>query len=82
LQQKKLHVLRDYVIEHKQVTDILFTGGDPMIMKAKVFASYIEPLLEADIPNLQTIRIGTKALAYWPYKFTSDDDSDEMIQFI
>jgi KamA family protein len=76
---KEASLLRDYVIENKQVTDILFTGGDPMIMKAKIFASYIEPLLEADIPNLQTIRIGTKALAYWPYKFTSDDDSDEMI---
>jgi L-lysine 2,3-aminomutase len=36
-------------------------------------------LLDADIPNLQTIRIGTKALSYWPYKFTSDDDADEMI---
>lgn len=76
---KEASLLRDYVIENKQVTDILFTGGDPMIMKAKVFATYIEPLLEADIPNLQTIRIGTKALAYWPYKFTSDDDSDEML---
>ncbi|MBK8368746.1 MAG: lysine 2,3-aminomutase [Bacteroidetes bacterium] len=76
---KEATLLRDYVIEHKQVTDILFTGGDPMIMKAKVFATYIEPLLEADIPNLQTIRIGTKALAYWPYKFTSDDDSDELL---
>lgn len=76
---KEATFLRDYVIENRQVTDILFTGGDPMIMKAKIFATYIEPLLEADIPNLQTIRIGTKALAYWPYKFTSDDDADELL---
>jgi L-lysine 2,3-aminomutase len=71
--------LRDYVIQNKEVTDILFTGGDPMIMKASVFASYIEPLLEAKPGNLQTIRIGTKALGYWPYKFVSDEDSDEML---
>ncbi|HRG00523.1 MAG TPA: lysine 2,3-aminomutase [Bacteroidia bacterium] len=76
---KEASLLRDYVIENKQVTDILFTGGDPMIMKAKVFATYIEALLYADIPNLQTIRIGTKALAYWPYKFTSDDDTEELL---
>ncbi|MEO6304341.1 MAG: lysine 2,3-aminomutase [Bacteroidia bacterium] len=76
---KEANQLRDYVIENPQVTDILFTGGDPMIMKAKIFASYIEPLLNADIPNLQTIRIGTKALGYWPYKFISDDDADEML---
>lgn len=76
---KEASLLRDYLIENKQVTDILFTGGDPMIMKAKIFATYIEPLLEANIPNLQTIRIGTKALGYWPYKFTSDEDANEML---
>lgn len=76
---KEATLLRDYVKKNRQVTDILFTGGDPMIMKAKIFATYITPLLEADIPNLQTIRIGTKALAYWPYKFTSDDDADELL---
>ncbi|MBN8703984.1 MAG: lysine 2,3-aminomutase [Bacteroidetes bacterium] len=72
--------LKDYVIQNNQVTDILFTGGDPMIMKAKIFASYIEPLLEAKPENLQTIRIGTKALGYWPYKFVSDDDTDELLR--
>lgn len=71
--------LKDYVVQHKEVTDILFTGGDPMIMKAKIFASYIEPLLQAKPENLQTIRIGTKALGYWPYKFVSDDDADELL---
>lgn len=76
---REASLLRDYVKENKQVTDVLFTGGDPMIMKTKIFASYVEPLLEADIPNLQTIRIGTKALAYWPYKFISDDDADDML---
>jgi len=76
---KEASLLRDYVKNNRQVTDILFTGGDPMIMKAKIFSTYIEPLLDTDIPNLQTIRIGTKALAYWPYKFTSDDDSEELL---
>lgn len=76
---KEALLLKEYVKQNKRVTDILFTGGDPMIMKAKIFASYIEPLLEGDITNLQTIRIGTKALSYWPYKFTSDDDADELL---
>ena len=71
--------LKDYVLQNKQVTDILFTGGDPMVMKARILASYIEPLLEAKPENLQTIRIGTKALGYWPYKFVTDDDADELL---
>lgn len=71
--------LVQYVKEHSEISDILFTGGDPMIMKAKVFSTYIDQLLESDIPNLKTIRIGTKSLSYWPYKFLTDDDSQEML---
>lgn len=77
---KEAGLLKEYVRMNPQVTDILFTGGDPMIMKAKVLASYIDPLLGGDLPGLQTIRIGTKALGYWPYKFTSDDDADDMLR--
>ena len=68
-----------YVKANPQVTDVLFTGGDPLIMSARHLAEYIEPLLSADLPNLRHIRIGTKALSYWPYKFLSDDDAPELL---
>jgi len=48
-------------------------------MKSSLFSTYIDTLLEADLPNLKTIRIGTKALAYWPYKFLTDQDADETL---
>ena len=67
--------LAEYVKEHAEVTDVLFTGGDPLIMKTKHLEYYIRPLLEANIENLRNIRIGTKALGYWPYRFTTDDDA-------
>jgi len=76
---KEASMLFNYVKTNKEVTDILFTGGDPMIMKEKVFATYIEPLLQRRPENLQTIRIGTKVLSYWPYKFISDDDADDYL---
>ena len=72
--------LAQYVKEHPEISDILFTGGDPMIMKASLFATYVDKLLDADLPNLKTIRIGTKALSYWPYKFISDKDADETLE--
>jgi L-lysine 2,3-aminomutase len=50
-----------------------------MIMKAKIFSKYIETLIDAKLPNLKTIRIGTKSLSYWPYKFLTDDDSEQML---
>jgi KamA family protein len=71
--------LVQYLQEHPEISDVLFTGGDPMIMKARIFSTYINALLEADLPNLRTIRIGTKALSYWPYKFLTDDDVEEML---
>ncbi len=77
---RETELLVKYLQQHQEVTDLLFTGGDPMIMKNKIFTSYIDPILEADIPNLQTIRIGTKALSYWPYKFLTDDDADDTLR--
>jgi len=71
--------LVQYLIEHPEISDVLFTGGDPMIMKAKIFSKYIDTLIDAKLPNLKTIRIGTKALSYWPYKFLTDSDSQEML---
>ncbi|XRQ05634.1 KamA family radical SAM protein [Actinomadura welshii] len=70
--------LRDYVASHPEVTSILFTGGDAMIMGEPVLRRYIEPLLELD--QLESIRIGTKALAYWPQKFVTDPDADDMLR--
>lgn len=77
---READLLVAYLKEHPEVTDVLFTGGDPLIMKTKVLKRYIDSLLEADLPNLKTIRIGTKSLGYWPYKFVTDNDSDEMLQ--
>ena len=76
---KEAEHLVKYVREHKEVTDVLFTGGDPLIMKTKHLETYIRPLLEADLPNLRNIRIGTKALSYWPYRFLTDDDAEDLL---
>jgi KamA family protein len=76
---KEVELLIEYLKRNTYITDVLFTGGDPMIMKTKVLESYILPLLESDLSHLRTIRIGTKALSYWPYRFLSDKDADEML---
>ena len=33
-----------------------------------------------DIPHLKTVRIGTKAFGYWPYKFLTDTDAADTLQ--
>lgn len=72
--------LMGYLTEHHEVTDLLFTGGDPMIMSFKVFKQYIEPFLDPNNgTNIQTIRIGTKVLGFWPYKFITDKDAQDFL---
>ena len=75
-------LLVKYLRANPGITDVLFTGGDPMIMKTKIFATYVDALIDAKIPNLRTIRLGTKALAYWPQRFTQDDDAEEMLKLL
>ena len=67
-----------YLERHSDVRDVLITGGDPMIMRTSVLKSYIEPLLE--IESLRSIRLGTKALAWWPYRFVTDTDADDLLR--
>ncbi len=73
-------LLIKYLRANPQITDILFTGGDPLIMKTKIIRGYVDALIEARLPNLRNIRFGTKALSYWPQRFTEDDDADELLQ--
>jgi len=76
---KEIDSIIGYLKNNPQITDLLITGGDPMTMHADVFELYIDKLLNANIPNLQTIRIGSKSLTYWPYKYLTDDDSEQIL---
>ncbi|ACZ91572.1 KamA family radical SAM protein [Streptosporangium roseum] len=67
-----------YLKKHPRVTSVLFTGGDPMIMSESVLRRYLEPLLELE--QLESIRIGTKSLAYWPQRFVSDPDAADTLR--
>lgn len=77
---RESELLVEYIRRHDEVSDVLFTGGDPMIMRSGSLAEYIEPLLEARLPNLRAIRIGTKAISYWPYRFLTDEDAGETLE--
>jgi L-lysine 2,3-aminomutase len=51
-------------------------------MKTKHLKAYLEPLLEARFEHVRSIRIGTKALSFWPHRFVSDSDADELIALL
>ncbi len=58
-----------YIKQEESINEILFTGGDPMVMDPPTLDKYIRALIDAKIPNLQNIRFGTKSLSYWPFTF-------------
>ena len=76
---KQPNLVVSYLKENPSISDILFTGGDPMVMKAPIFKKYIDAILDADLPQLKTIRIGTKSLSFWPYRYLTDPDAGDML---
>ena len=81
--QKEADSLFAYLLEHKEVSDILMTGGDPMIMRTKSLAQYLEPLCDPNfLPHIKNLRIGTRSLTFWPQRYTTDADADELIDLL
>lgn len=68
-----------YLLAHPEVSDLLVTGGDPMIMRASVLRRYLEPLLNPKLEHLTNIRIGSKSLTYWPTRYLTDPDAASML---
>ena len=79
---KEASGLVEYLKTHKEVTSVLITGGDPMIMRTSLLRQYVEPLLGPGLEHVTSIRFGTKAPAYWPYRFTHGEDSDDLMRLI
>ena len=77
---KRPQDLAEYLDRHPEVTDVLYTGGDPLTMSTRLIRRYVAPLLDRKREGLSTIRIGSKALAYWPYRFLTDRDADELLR--
>lgn len=77
---KESDELVEYLKQHPEVTDVLITGGDPLIMNTRGLAGYIEPLLIPELAHIQNIRIGTKSVSYWPQRFVTDKDADDLMR--
>ncbi len=67
-----------YIREHREISNVLLTGGDPLIMSTSKLAPIIEKLRQVD--HVQIIRIGTKIPAFNPFRIIDDPSLLEMIQ--
>lgn len=75
-------LLHSYLRSNGAVTDLLLTGGDPLVMNARRLRGYLEPLLSRDLSHVKNIRLGTKSLSYWPYRYLAGADAQELLDLI
>lgn len=67
----------DYIARHPEVTNVLLTGGDPLILGTRRLAQIFERLRA--IPHVEIIRIGTKMPAFNPWRVLDDPSLLEAI---
>jgi len=67
-----------YIREHKEITNVLLTGGDPLVLTTSKLENIIRQLRQ--IGHVEIIRIGTKIPAFNPYRIIEDPTLLEMIK--
>lgn len=50
-----------------------------MVMSARTLNEYVKPLLSSGLEHLDTIRFGTKSLAWWPQRYLDAPDAKELL---
>jgi lysine 2,3-aminomutase len=68
----------NYINEHKEITNVLLTGGDPLRLPTSELGHIIKKLRKID--HVHVIRIGTRMLSYDPYRILDDPKLIRMIE--
>lgn len=65
--QQEIEPIHDYLRQHKEVTDMLITGGDAGYITYERMERYALPVLEDQaLMHIKTIRLGTRVLTFHP----------------
>lgn len=67
----------EYIKLHPEISNVLLSGGDPMIMSTGKLEKIIQRIREID--HVRIIRIGTKMPVFDPYRILNDPSLLEMI---
>lgn len=67
----------EYIRQHPEITNVLLTGGDPLLQSTRRLTEIIEALRAID--HVKIIRIGTKMTAFVPDRVTKDPALLEML---
>ncbi|MBT3168421.1 MAG: hypothetical protein HN952_02590 [Candidatus Cloacimonetes bacterium] len=72
--QREIKQVHNYLALHKEITDVLITGGDASKMSFERLEQYVLPLIEnPNLMHIRTLRLGTRALTFSPEMILSND---------
>jgi KamA family protein len=67
-----------YIAEHREITNVLLTGGDPLVLATPKLADIVGRIRQSE--HVQIIRIGTRTPAFNPYRILEDTALTDMIR--
>ena len=67
-----------YIAEHEEITNVLLTGGDPLIMSSRRLGKILSDV--SAVPHVRIIRIGSKMVAFNPFRVLDDPELLQLIR--
>lgn len=65
--QEEIEPVHKYLRQHKEISDILITGGDAGYMPYERLKAYLEPVInDPELSHIKNVRLGTRVLTYQP----------------
>jgi lysine 2,3-aminomutase len=70
--QEDIAQIHEYLRAHKEVTDLLITGGDAGYLPVERLRQYVMPIIEDPaLLHIRTVRLGSRMLTYEPERVLS-----------
>lgn len=76
--QPNLEPAFEYISSHPEISNVLLTGGDALMLSTRKLTAIIERL--RTFPHIGIIRLGSKLLAFNPYRILDDPSLLDLIE--
>ncbi|WP_316347271.1 KamA family radical SAM protein [Desulfuromonas acetoxidans] len=76
---ENFHNAAKYIAAHPEITNVVISGGDPLLLPTHVIRKMLAAL--EDIPHLNFVRIGSRAPVVYPIRFADDELIDVLRDF-
>jgi lysine 2,3-aminomutase len=68
----------EYIRAHPEISNVLLSGGDPLVMSTNKLRSIVDPI--SSISHVKIIRIGTKVPAFEPQRVLADSSLPDLLR--